>query len=78
MGKFFHYDDIIKAMVSNEQKWQVWRAHTGAATQPQAWFWLEPDTKDPIQKIVKAWKSSSDSDQEARAEAVAPSSRNKK
>ena len=49
--------DIIKAMVSNEQKLQVWRAHTGAATQPQAWFWLEPDTKDPIKKIVKAWKA---------------------
>ena len=57
MEQFFHYDDIIKAMVSNEQKWQIWRAHTGAATQPQAWFWLEPDSKDPIKKIVKAWKA---------------------
>ena len=57
MEQFFHYDDIIKAMVSNEQKWQIWRAHTGAATQPQAWFWLEPDSKDPIKKIAKAWKA---------------------
>ena len=25
-------------------------------TGPPAWFWLEPDTKDSIKKIVKAWK----------------------
>ena len=56
MHPFYSEDDIIKAMTSSEDKWAVWRAHNGASTQPQTFFWDDPDSRDPIKTIVKKWR----------------------
>ena len=56
MHPFYSEDDIIKAMTSPEDKWAVWRAHNGASTQPQAFFWDDADSRDPIKTIVKKWR----------------------
>ena len=56
MHPFYSEDDIIKAMTNTEDKWAVWRAHNGASTQPQTFFWDDPDSRESIKNIVKKWR----------------------